>query len=212
MHRVTTELFLSAASSGIIPGTLIEVALLATKRRFALEACMEQNTTAQRRSSDQIIAAASEIDHSTAEYVIASYLLLRLSAEHYILDSTCVREVARWRAPTPVPGAPQAVAGIINQRGEVLPVINLSVLLGLHETPAGRSTRYLVAHHDDTSLALLVDSVVDLVMISTANHEPLPATLPPQQARLLQAVTRIEGKPASLLDLGEIVAAVRAGA
>jgi hypothetical protein len=49
-------------------------------------------------------------------------------------------------------------------------------------------------------------------MLSTAEHEPLPATLPPQQARLLQAITRVGGKPASLLDLGEIVAAVRAGA
>jgi purine-binding chemotaxis protein CheW len=172
---------------------------------------MQQDDTAQRRVSDQIIASAPTADHNTAEYETASYLLLRLSAEHYILDSTCVREVARWRAPTPVPGAPQAVSGIINQRGEVLPVINLCVLLGLHETPAGRSTRYLVAHHDETMLALLVDSVVDLVMLSPANHEPLPATLPPQQARLLQAITRLEGKPVSLLDLGEIVAAVRTG-
>jgi purine-binding chemotaxis protein CheW len=172
---------------------------------------MEQNDSARRRVNDQIIASAPDVDHTTAEYETVSYLLLRLSAETYILDSTCVREVARWRAPTPVPGAPQAVSGIINQRGEVLPVINLCVLLGLHETPAGRSTRYLIAHHDDTSLALLVDSVIDLVILSTANHEPLPATLPPQQARLLQAVTHIDEKPVSLLDLGEIVAAVRAG-
>jgi purine-binding chemotaxis protein CheW len=173
---------------------------------------MEQNDTTRRRASDQIIAAEPDTTHSTAEYETASYLLLRISAERYMLDSTCVREVARWRAPTPVPGAPQAIAGIINQRGEVLPVINLGVLLGLHETPAGRSTRYLVAHHDETQLALLVDSVVDLVMLSPADHESLPATLPPQQARLLQAIARIDGKPVSLLDLGEVVAVVRAGA
>jgi purine-binding chemotaxis protein CheW len=45
------------------------------------------------------------------------YLLCELASETYALAGNSVREVFRWQEPTPVPGAPPALGGIINQRG-----------------------------------------------------------------------------------------------
>jgi purine-binding chemotaxis protein CheW len=140
-----------------------------------------------------------------------TYLQLRLGSERYALLSSYVREVARWYAPTPVPGAPPMLPGIINHRGVVLPVVNLCHLLGLPNIQPGRATRYLVSQYEDIDLALLVDAVIDLVDVAESEMEALPATLPPQQARLLYALCRVDDMPVSVLNLAEVIAAVRSG-
>ncbi len=138
-----------------------------------------------------------------------TYLLFRLGDEYYALASGMVAEIARWRAPTVVPGAPPAVSGIINQRGVVMPVIQVGLLLGMTVTPPDRATRYIVAHYEDIHLALLVNTVIDLIDLPEDAREPPPATLNAQQARLLQGVLRWQGRPVSLLSLAEMIATVR---
>jgi purine-binding chemotaxis protein CheW len=146
---------------------------------------------------------------SATQYDSDSYVLLRLSDECYALESSFMSEIARWREPIAVPGSPPALPGIINQRGVVLPVVHLRVLLGLGETAPERTTRYLVAQHGEVSMALLVDAVIDLANLSGLEHEQPPATLNPQQARVLQAVVRQEGQLIMLLNLAEIIALLR---
>lgn len=152
---------------------------------------------------------AALIPEEARNYEISSFLLLRVGDEYYALPSACVSEIARWRMPTPVPGAPAVLPGIINHRGVVLPVVHLALLLGLPETEAGRSTRYLIARHGEVDLALLVDAIIDMVNLPEADREPLPTTLNPQQARLLIAITRLDDLPVALLDLAEIVTLAR---
>jgi purine-binding chemotaxis protein CheW len=136
-------------------------------------------------------------------------MLLRLADEQYALESSAMSEITRWREPIPVPGSPPALPGIINQRGVVLPVVHLRVLLGLGETVPERASRYLVAQHGEVSMALLVDAVIDLVDLSGLEHEQPPATLNPQQARVLQAVVRQDEQLIMLLNLGEIITMLR---
>lgn len=139
-------------------------------------------------------------------------LLLRVSDEYYSLSDTTVREVARWRKPTPVPGAPPVLPGVINQRGVVVPVVSLHALLDFPPVQPDRATRYVIAQHDEIDLALLVDAVIDLIELAPASLEPTPAALDPQRARLLRAVARHTDQLVGLLDLGAVINAVRTGA
>lgn len=140
------------------------------------------------------------------------HLLVRLGGELYALPGSNVREIMRWREPTPVPGAPPVLPGIINQRGAILPVVNAHMLLGLSAPPTDRATRYVLLQEGDVSLALLVDAVLDLMDLANFDQEPLPAALDPQRARLLRALTRWGGQPLALLDVTAMIAALRAGA
>ncbi len=150
------------------------------------------------------------MNNATAEEW-GSYLLLSLGNELHALDSVHIREVTRWRTPTSVPGAPPILPGIISHRGAVVPIIDLRRLLGMPDATPGRTTRYLIVYHDDTALALLVDAVIDLINISDTTREALPSTLNPQHARLLETLIRWNDRPVALLNLAEIVAAVRGG-
>lgn len=142
-----------------------------------------------------------------------TFLALQLADELYALSGHCVREITRWRMPTVVPGTPASLPGIINQRGSILPVVVPHVLLGL-SAPDGpeRTTRYVIARHDDTELALLVDAVLDLVDLPADQIEPLPDSFDPQRSRLLQGLSRFETHPLALLDLPALTSLLQAGA
>src|SRR5262245_11317136 len=104
-----------------------------------------------------------------------SVLLVRLGSELFGIPGSAVREVTRYRAPLPVPGAPRSMPGLISQRGAVLTAVDLRPLLGLPPVAPDRAARYVVAHHDEIGLALVADMVLDLINLSASALEPLPA-------------------------------------
>jgi purine-binding chemotaxis protein CheW len=138
-------------------------------------------------------------------------LLIRLADEIYALPSTHVREVGRYRAFTPVPGAPPAIPGIISQRGVILPVVDLRLVLGMPTAEATRSARLVTVVHEEIDMALLVDAVIDLESLPADAFGQPPAGLDPARARFLRAVAFYEDQTVALLDVGVIVAALREG-
>jgi purine-binding chemotaxis protein CheW len=136
-------------------------------------------------------------------------LLVRLEQELYAVPSPSVREVARYRPLTPVPGAPPALPGILSQRGTILPVVDPRLLLGLVQSPVTRASRLVIVSHDDIDMALLVDGVLDLVALSSDAIEPAPPGLDPTRARMIRGVARYDSQHVMLLDLSELIAGLR---
>ncbi|NCC30606.1 MAG: chemotaxis protein CheW [Chloroflexia bacterium] len=137
---------------------------------------------------------------------IQEYLVVNLADEHYAIPGIAVREIMRWQTPTSVPGAPAIMPGLISQRGVIFPVIDLRLMLGLTLTPTTRATRLVLVEHDVTRMALLVDTVVDLVPLAVKNITPPPAALESQRVRLLTGVTALEEATLAVLNLGALVA------
>ncbi len=136
-------------------------------------------------------------------------LLIRLADEIYALPSVYVREVGRYRAFTPVPGAPPLLPGIISQRGVILPVVDLRLVLGMPTVETTRSTRLVTVVYEDIDMALLVDAVIDLAALPPDAFGQPPAGLDPARARFLRAVAFYDDQTVAMLDVGEIVAALR---
>ncbi len=139
----------------------------------------------------------------------AAYLLFRVATEHYALAGTWVREVMRWRVPTPVPGAPALLPGVINRRGQILAVIDLRLLLGFTAATPDRATRLIWVHHEAVDAALLVDAVDDLITIDPAQLEPPPVTLTGTAQRVIQAIYRWHDQPVAILDLAATLVLVQ---
>jgi purine-binding chemotaxis protein CheW len=139
------------------------------------------------------------------------FLVVRAADELYGLPGAAVREVARWREPTPVPGAPPVLPGIISQRGLVLPVVDLRLALGLAAAPPERASRLVVVHQDGTDLALFVDAVVDLAPLGVDELAHPPVGLDAGRARLLAAVARHGDTPLAVLNLAALITAVQEG-
>ena len=156
--------------------------------------------------------ASGSVAKDTAAPASIDVLLIELAGELYGISSNSVREVLRYRAHTPVPGAPPALPGILSQRGAILPVVELRPLLGLEIASITRATRLVFVTHQDIDMALLVEAVLDLAALPADSVEPLPAALDPARARFLRGIARHEQHPVALIDLDELIAGLRAGA
>ena len=102
------------------------------------------------------------------------FLVFRVGSETYGLPVDVVREIVSGAAPTPVPGAPASVRGVISLRGEIVSVIDPGVRLGLAGV-AGPRPVLAVVRCDDVSTALAVDAIADIVEVpEDAIAAPLP--------------------------------------
>ena len=138
---------------------------------------------------------------SGAQSPTTGYLTMRLASEYYALPGTSVREIMRWRTPTPVPGAPPVIPGLINQRGQILTVIDARLLLGLAAAPPGRETRLIWIQHNAIDAALLVDAVIDLITITSEQLTSPPVNLAGSAQRVIQAVYQPDNDlPIAILD------------
>lgn len=109
----------------------------------------------------------------------AQYLTFQLVGETYAIDILNIREIIEYGNITAVPMMPEFIAGVINLRGSVVPVINLSNRFGGEATELTKRTSIIIVEISDEDLRLEVGVVVDVVNevldISDGDIEPAPA-------------------------------------
>jgi purine-binding chemotaxis protein CheW len=126
----------------------------------------------------------------------------RLDGQRYAAPIHLVREVGYMQQTTRLPLTPDWVEGVVDLRGEVLPVINLRRRLGLPEKPATDETRLMVLSSGLRSAALIVDEVDTVVTLDEAQiGQPDPDLLPGAEEYL----TGVARTPEGLLVLIDLV-------
>lgn len=136
---------------------------------------------------------------------------------HYAMHLDDVQEVIGLRPLTRVFHSPAAIAGVTSLRGDVLPVLDLGVLLGAGSSGRGSDARVLVVRDGSKRRAgLLVDALAGLREIPEGGLEALPSTLSPMVRELSEGV--ISDTPAcvvlrvsALLSASQIAPSAAAG-
>jgi purine-binding chemotaxis protein CheW len=101
-------------------------------------------------------------------------LCFRLAGERYAIESFHVMQVLALVDLTRVPGAPAHLLGVTNLRGQVLPVFDLRVLLGISQPGLNDMSRLLVLGQHEAELGLLADSADEIIELDPRElHEPL---------------------------------------
>lgn len=145
-----------------------------------------------------------------AEAPRREYLAVRLSGETYALPVERIREIQKPGVITEVPRAPARVLGVFSLRGEIVPVIDPRVRLGLDRQAPGRSARLVVLDPGDGPCGLWVDEVLGVVFLGSADIEPLPGGLA-ADPELITGIARPGGKLVALLDLDVLLGDVLLG-
>ena len=105
------------------------------------------------------------------------YLVIRLDAERYAIEADLVQEVLPLVRFKPVPGAPSWVAGIMNYRGEAIPVLDLNMVALGAPTASRMMTRIVIVRHECASrpgsrlLGLLVPEVMETSHVDASRFE-----------------------------------------
>jgi|GEM_PF-749974 len=112
-----------------------------------------------------------------------------LGIERYGVDSTLVREVYPLKDYTPLPGTPDFILGIMNVRGQILSITDLSTLFALPTGGLRTANRVIILSGKVREFAILVDAIVGIraVLLSTL-HEALP-TITGLAGEFIQGIT-----------------------
>jgi purine-binding chemotaxis protein CheW len=106
------------------------------------------------------------------------YLSFRIDQEVYGIDIGHAREVLEVSALTPMPKAPPWIRGVVNLRGNVLPVIDLRRRFGMGESALGKRPSVVVVElqqaDDMMQVGVLVDTALEVFEYNDAQIEPPP--------------------------------------
>lgn len=161
--------------------------------------------------ADQMIVAASpEAPRDESK----RYLAFELAGEEYAASIMEIREILRVLALTAVPRAPREILGVLSKRGLVMPVVDLAASLGLREPERAWSPRQriLVVGEGDRVCGLRVDRVLEVVRLSTADVEEVPASLGSRSRHQLRGLGRVGDRMFILLDVPAVLHAMAVAA
>ncbi|MEM8944608.1 MAG: chemotaxis protein CheW [Planctomycetota bacterium] len=122
------------------------------------------------------------------------------------VDIRQVQEINRQLDVTAVPQAPECVRGVINLRGEVTTVIDLRTILGLEQTEVTRSSRNLIVNSEGESVGFLVDSISDILSLSSDQISPPPTNIKGVQGKYFLGVHTLDSEILVLLNVEEALA------
>lgn len=139
----------------------------------------------------------------------AQYLTFQIATGEYGCGLLRVREILQVAPITAVPRAPDCIRGVMNVRGSVIPVVDLSVKLGRGETRFDRFTCVMVLELDvegePTPIGILADRVLEVVDLSPAEVEAPPAFGMGVRIEFLEGLGKVGARFIPLLNMDRVL-------
>lgn len=105
-------------------------------------------------------------DISTNVNDIVQFIVVNIGNEQYGIDINYIDNIVRMQNITRVPKVSPYLRGVINLRGEVIPVMSLRIKMGLEPDEVTKNTRIIIIKMNHESIGLIVDSVKEVVNIN----------------------------------------------
>ena len=137
------------------------------------------------------------------------YLTFVLSGDPFALRILNIREIIQYGELTEVPMMPPFIRGVINLRGKVVPVVDLSARFGKSTTQISRRTSIIIIEmdsDDDTqSIGIVVDAVNEVVDILGSDIEPPPSFGAKIRPDFISGMAKKDGRFIIVLNLDQVL-------
>lgn len=137
------------------------------------------------------------------------YLIVQLQGEAFGLDITGVREIIAYMVPTQIPMMPDFVVGVINLRGQVVPVIDMARRFGRPTTQIHKRSCIIILDlqdgHSRQRLGVVVDAVNEVLEFGTEQVEPAPQFGSGLRTEFIRGMGKVEGNFMILLEMGRVL-------
>jgi purine-binding chemotaxis protein CheW len=148
-------------------------------------------------------------DHGSLRENRVTLSVFRVGESLFAIDVSQVREVVRWMTVTPLPKAPRLIEGVIDLRGAVVPVVDLSRALGGPAVAETTASRIAIVDVDGLVMGLRVDAAVEVLAADASALEDPPALATQAGYDATRAVVRRPGAaPVLVLSLEHVLESV----
>ena len=133
------------------------------------------------------------------------HVTFRVGTADYALPAATVLHLESFVSATHVPGAPAYVAGLVQVRGRLVPVVDLRTRFGLAPIEHSIDRRVVVVQVGTRVAGLLVDSAREVLQIDEAKFEKPPEMIDQQTAGFVKAVATIAQRMLLLIDVPRVI-------
>ncbi|MBP7320241.1 MAG: purine-binding chemotaxis protein CheW [Lachnospiraceae bacterium] len=134
------------------------------------------------------------------------YIVVKIGSEQYGIDISFVDNIVRLQKITRVPKAQKYFKGIINLRGEVVPVMSLRLKMCLDNDEFTDKSRIIILRVDQRGLlGIMVDEVKEVVTLSSTQIDKYNPDSKDEQSTYIKGVGKHDNQLISLLDIFSIV-------
>jgi len=128
-----------------------------------------------------------------------------LGSEEYGVDIAQVQEINRMVTITHVPRAPQFMEGVINLRGQLIPIIDLRTRFGMERSERTKNTRIVVTEIGSKRIGMVVDSVSEVLRIPVEQIEDAPDLVAGVDTEYIRGVGKMGDRLIIMLDLSRVI-------
>lgn len=147
---------------------------------------------------EQVKAITTEQEAETA----VQYIVVRIGNEQYGINIKYIDNIVRNQKITRVPKTQTYYKGVINLRGEIIPVMSIRLKLGLEDDKFTDKTRIIIVKIEGATIGVIVDQVREVVTLDDDNTEKITRTSRDDAASgYISSIGKSKGELISLLDI-----------
>jgi len=136
---------------------------------------------------------------------VAEYVTVTIGGQLFGLPIGQVQDVFIPGRLTPVPLAPQDIAGVLNLRGRIVTAIDMRSRLGMPKLEGDQEAMAVGIDCDGESYGLVIDSVGEVLKLDDDSREPVPANLDGRLARVAACVHRLDEQLLVILNVQRLL-------
>lgn len=156
-----------------------------------------------------LVKAGKQDLATTAEEEAQQYLTFLLGGEMFAIGILNIKEIIEYGSLTEVPMMPEFIRGVINLRGAVVPVIDLSARFGRKRTDITRRTCIVIIEvetdEEKVDIGVVVDAVSEVLEIAAAEIEPAPSFGAKIRADFIAAMGKVNGKFVIIMNVNNVL-------
>jgi len=133
------------------------------------------------------------------------FLSFVLGEEHYALDITTVKEIRGYEQVTKIANAPDFIKGVMNLRGDIVPVVDLRIKFNVGEATYNEFTIVIMLNVDDRIVGIVVDGVSDVIRLTEEEMLPPPEFGVAFDSRYLHGLADVDETMVILVNIESLI-------
>jgi purine-binding chemotaxis protein CheW len=133
------------------------------------------------------------------------YVIFKLGKEEYGIDIMNVKEIGPYQESVKVPNTPAFVEGIINYRGNVIPIINLKKRFNLEDKGVTDNTRIIIINLNEKQVGFIVDEASETLRLDDDAIDPAPDMITGVERKYITGVGKQGDRLIILIDLEKVL-------
>ncbi|AVM70144.1 chemotaxis protein CheW [Lachnospiraceae bacterium oral taxon 500] len=142
----------------------------------------------------------------TADQALKQYIVIRFNKEQFGISINYIQNIVRMTSITRVPNVPEYIKGVINLRGEIIPIMSLRIKLGLEPDQITGQTRIIIVSVDDNLIGLFVDEVMEVLVLEDNQIDKQMKEGTDKKSKYIYGVGKLKDRLISLFNVEQIIA------